>query len=116
MEDRFCDECIHEKLPGDEGPCLGCFGTTCKPNWEPKNATLAPPSSSASPLDTQVGGGHYKKFKIQPAEFIDKNGIPFLEGCVIKRMCRHYHGPKRTKTQASQGSPSVWSHAVEDNV
>jgi Protein of unknwon function (DUF3310) len=42
-----------------------------------------------SALDVQIGGGHYKNLAIQPAEFIEKNSIPFLEGCVIKRMCRH---------------------------
>lgn len=43
----------------------------------------------ASSLTVQVGGGHYKKFSIQPVEFITANGLSFLEGCVIKRMCRH---------------------------
>lgn len=38
--------------------------------------------------DTQVGGDHYRKFKIQPTEFIHKNGIPFIEGCVIKYVVR----------------------------
>jgi hypothetical protein len=42
-----------------------------------------------NPMDVQIGGNHYKNFKIQPAEFITKNELPFLEGCVIKRMCRH---------------------------
>tara|TARA_R110000851_G_scaffold30569_2_gene83440 strand:+ start:605 stop:769 length:165 start_codon:yes stop_codon:yes gene_type:complete len=27
--------------------------------------------------------------KIQPVEFIHANNIPFLDGCVIKRVCRH---------------------------
>lgn len=40
-------------------------------------------------LDTQVGGGHYKKYAIQPVEFITKNKLGFLEGCVIKRICRY---------------------------
>ena len=38
--------------------------------------------------DTQIGGDHYRKFKIQPTEFIHKNGIPFIEGCVIKYVVR----------------------------
>ena len=42
-----------------------------------------------SPLDVQVGGDHYKDLAIQPAVFIERNKIPFLDGCVIKRMCRH---------------------------
>ena len=42
----------------------------------------------ANALATQVGGNHYKEFKIQPAEFIEKNNLGFLEGCIIKRVCR----------------------------
>jgi hypothetical protein len=41
-----------------------------------------------SALDRQEGGNHYKGMEIQPAEFITRNNIGFLEGCVIKRMCR----------------------------
>lgn len=44
---------------------------------------------SDDPLDSQIGGSHYREFAIQPAEFITMNNIGFLEGCVIKRMCRH---------------------------
>ena len=40
-------------------------------------------------LNTQIGGGHYKKYAIQPVEFITKNKLGFLEGCVIKRICRY---------------------------
>ena len=40
-------------------------------------------------LDTQIGGEHYKNYAIQPVEFITKNKLGFLEGCVIKRICRH---------------------------
>ena len=46
------------------------------------------PPDPASPLESQVGGDHYKDMAIQPAEFITKNSLGFLEGCVIKRMCR----------------------------
>ena len=37
----------------------------------------------------QVGGNHYKSMVIQPAEFINKNNIPFAEGNAIKYLCRH---------------------------
>ena len=40
-------------------------------------------------LGLQVGGDHYKRFKIQPVEFIHENNLGFLEGCIIKRLCRH---------------------------
>jgi hypothetical protein len=35
------------------------------------------------------GGDHYKDFKIQPSQFINKNELPFAEGNVIKYICRH---------------------------
>ena len=42
-----------------------------------------------SAFDSQVGGDHYKKCKIQPVEFIMANGIGYMEGNVIKYVVRH---------------------------
>lgn len=39
-------------------------------------------------LKEQKGGNHYKKFAIQPAVFIELNKLSFLEGCIVKRICR----------------------------
>jgi len=36
----------------------------------------------------QVGGSHYKKYKIQLVEFIVKNNIGFCEGNIIKYVLR----------------------------
>jgi len=41
-----------------------------------------------SALKDQVGGGHYKDLKIQPAEFVHANRIPYLEGSVIYYVTR----------------------------
>jgi len=41
--------------------------------------------------DVQIGGDHYKIYKIQPTEFIHSNSIPFIEGNVIKYVMRHKH-------------------------
>lgn len=41
-----------------------------------------------SAITKQIGGDHYKKFKIQPAEFCYKNQIPYLEATAIKYLCR----------------------------
>lgn len=41
-----------------------------------------------SALDTQVGGDHYKKLKIQPIEYIHANDIGYMEGNVIKYISR----------------------------
>jgi len=42
-----------------------------------------------SALDRQVGGDHYKHFKIQPWEFAEKNGLSFTEGNIVKYICRY---------------------------
>lgn len=42
-----------------------------------------------SALDVQVGGDHYKGMAIQPVEFTMRNKLNFLQGCVIKRICRY---------------------------
>jgi len=39
--------------------------------------------------ETQVGGDHYKKYKIQPSAFVNQNKILFAEGNAIKYICRH---------------------------
>ena len=38
--------------------------------------------------DKQIGGDHYKTMKIQPAEFIEANGLSYLQGNAIKYICR----------------------------
>lgn len=41
------------------------------------------------PSSIQKGGTHYKRYVIQPTEFIYKNSIPFIEGNIIKYVLRH---------------------------
>jgi len=41
------------------------------------------------PQDRQVGGNHYKDFRIQPYEFISKNNLSFFQGNVVKYVCRY---------------------------
>jgi hypothetical protein len=40
-------------------------------------------------LETQEGGTHYQGFVIQPAEYIVKNKLTWLEGNVVKYASRH---------------------------
>lgn len=42
-----------------------------------------------SAQEEQVGGDHYRKMEIQPAVFIQRNGLGYLEGMIIKYACRH---------------------------
>jgi len=41
-----------------------------------------------SALDQQEGGDHYKSMAIQPVEYIQRNGLGFIEGCVVKYVSR----------------------------
>ena len=101
-EEKSCSTCAHV---GN-----GCGTTvcdTCKPgvayaNWKPRfdeeridvvgqngnDGAHYEEATETTALDTQVGGSHYKKFAIQPAVFIEKNKLSFLEGCIVKRICR----------------------------
>ncbi|AIK67536.1 hypothetical protein SS1_32 [Cronobacter phage vB_CsaP_Ss1] len=52
-----------------------------------KNEPAFTPVNSA--LDIQEGGDHYKKYKIQPIEFVVANNIPVLEANAQKYILRH---------------------------
>lgn len=54
-----------------------------------KMEELAGKAIKTDPFTVQEGGDHYKDMKIQPAEFIHTNNVPYLEGCAIKYLCRH---------------------------
>ena len=45
--------------------------------------------ATESALDRQVGGEHYKNFKIQPIEFITANKLSFIQASIIKYICRY---------------------------
>ncbi len=88
-----CGACAHY-IPQTIGCHRAAAGLKCVLDVETARQDLKIAESKTvkaapSALDRQVGGGHYKDFEIQPAEFITRNNISFLEGCVIKRMCRH---------------------------
>lgn len=73
----------------DERPvrCASCLMNACTIR---RYITVpVPKAQTASALDMQVAGNHYKDMVIQPVEFITRNGIGFLPGCVIKRVCRY---------------------------
>jgi hypothetical protein len=46
-------------------------------------------TTSTRPSDEQVGGDHYKKYKIQPIEYAYANNMGALEHGVIKYVTRH---------------------------
>ena len=44
-----------------------------------------------SVMDRQVGGDHYKDYKIQPYEFFLENQIPHHKAAIIRRILRYDH-------------------------
>lgn len=42
-----------------------------------------------SALKNQVGGKHYKLFKIQPIELITRTGLSFIQGNIVKYVSRY---------------------------
>ena len=55
----------------------------CQPPCDPITAQIDHASSR------QVGGDHYRKYKIQPLDFIRANNIPHAEGEAICHIVRH---------------------------
>ena len=53
-----------------------------------RKATLKAHRSDLRATERQIGGKHYKDFKIQPIEFITKNKLSFIQGNIIKYVCR----------------------------
>jgi CRISPR/Cas system-associated protein Cas10 (large subunit of type III CRISPR-Cas system) len=48
-----------------------------------------PAAPQPDALAVQVGGSHYKHFAIQPIEFSTKNKLGFIQGDIVKRICRY---------------------------
>lgn len=46
---------------------------------------------SESAFDSQVGGSHYKDFKIEPYKFFFENNIPHHKAAIIRRILRFDH-------------------------
>ena len=49
---------------------------------------LKPQRATEKATDKQIGGKHYQLYSIQPIEFIVANKLSFIQGCVIKYICR----------------------------
>lgn len=46
-------------------------------------------SSKEDPLDSQVGGSHYKSYKIQPIEYAMANNLSYCQANAIKYITRY---------------------------
>lgn len=77
--------CLHKRWVTD-GRSAQC--TACGLVAPYESAMTQVNTQETNALDVQVGGGHYKKFNIQPVEYIHANGIGYFEGNVIKYVSR----------------------------
>ena len=57
-----------------------------------RKATLKAQRSTERATKRQIGGKHYKRFKIQPIEFIVANKLDFIQGNIIKYCLRNKSG------------------------
>jgi hypothetical protein len=46
-------------------------------------------SPEVDPLGQQVGGDHYKKYKIQPVEYAMTNGLNYCQANAVKYITRY---------------------------
>ena len=53
---------------------------------------LRPQRRTLKATDKQIGGKHYKQYKIQPIEFIFANKLDFIQGKIIKYALRNKIG------------------------
>lgn len=83
----WATDCLPFKCPKCGGNSIyTTISNGCVPQGDPVGEALV---AHEKALDTQVGGSHYKDMVIQPAEFNQKNKIPYCEANAIKYICRH---------------------------
>lgn len=70
-----CNDCLNSRH-------LTYFKSAGKPTTQEAD------KEGTSPSEKQVGGSHYKSFKIQPWHFCMVNGLDFATSSVIKYVCR----------------------------
>lgn len=46
-------------------------------------------TSEGNPLAVQVGGGHYKKYKVQPIEYAMANNLNYCQANAVKYITRY---------------------------
>lgn len=77
IKHKKCVDCNAEWTTADlESPCPAC------------SSNVSAKEKVVPPLAKQVGGTHYKQFKIQPVEFCQVNNIGYCESSCIKYLCR----------------------------
>lgn len=94
---RDCNTCLHHvqgrSLYHHPTRCWVCSAQGGMPQWEaasakPLSVRIEAPLAEDDPLESQVGGSHYKDFPIQPIEFAMMNRLNACQAKVVKYVCR----------------------------
>jgi hypothetical protein len=74
--------------PYERGRVPGRFSdVNFAPIKDPQGTDLLSKTTPAKEI--QIKGDHYKKYKIQPYEYNQRNKLPYCEGNVVKYVTRH---------------------------
>ena len=80
--ENVCKKCKNEKR-------VQSYSAKKAGKPESRRKQRQPQPEAPSPQADQIGGDHYKHFAIQPIEFSTRNNLGFIQGCVVKRICRY---------------------------
>lgn len=81
--------CHLHDLPYDGRECPRCVAITApRPKEGADGGMKGSDTSGTDPMQTQIGGDHYKKMKIQPMEFSMANGLDACQHTIIKYVTR----------------------------
>lgn len=103
LQDKRCSNCLY-----CDDLCASIFGSTCGPDKRNFSAR-AVPSETVEPK-------HYSRFKIQPTTFCVENNLNFLQGNIIKYVCRFpYKGGVMDLKKAARYIEELIARAEVDN-
>lgn len=101
--DKRCSNCLHS---GEEVNGLLCCDCGTEKKWFSPRAV---PSDRLTPK-------HYSRFKIQPTTFCAENNLNFLQGNIIKYVCRFpYKGGVMDLKKAARYLEELIARAEVDN-
>jgi len=81
---------MHKRRTDDQRPLCGEFPYALKSLTSvPEEVTCPDCLEAIGEANTKQQSGTYTSLPIQPWHFSEVNSLSFLEGCIVKRVCRH---------------------------
>ncbi len=116
----WCPKCVHyEDDPFYCGRCLFPISNGKPTLLKVDNSYYdIAANPETDPFKSQVGGSHYKQYKIQPYEFFYVNKIPHHKAAVIRRILRYDHPTGKGVEDLDKISHEIelikklWNHVI----